>query len=199
MDDFLATRVRTLEAIQLSQPKLLQLIPEKGKNNKGPSVKGHNASTNSKCLMCKESHHLFKCKQFRELSIDQRKELALRHYCCLNCSTPGHKPYDCPSKYTCAKCHRKHNTLLHFEFKANSDVTSTTLALTVPISQAISSQVAGIGNTEIIRDEVSDSPLSLSIKGAHHSNSIGSRKNIATDYHLNNNRDLSRSTLYKPL
>lgn len=74
LDDFLALWVRTLEAIQLSKPNLSETV----KNNKQLSVKGLNTSTNSKWLICKESQHSFKCEQFRELSIDQCKELTLR-------------------------------------------------------------------------------------------------------------------------
>ncbi|XP_033228908.1 uncharacterized protein LOC117180520 [Belonocnema kinseyi] len=185
LDDFLATRVRTLEAIQLSKGNL----PEKGKINKGQSVKGHNAFTISKCLMCQENHHLFKCKQFRELSIDQRKELVLRHHCCLNCLTPGHKPYNCSSKYTCRKCHRKHNTLLHIEFKSNSNSIATMPVLTSANTLAISSPVAGTSNTGLVINEISDSPP-LKIQGAHHTN-----LNDATVYFWNNKCDLSRSTL----
>lgn len=75
--------------------------------------------------MCKENYHLFKCKQFRELFIDQHKKLILRHHRSFKCLTPGHKSYNRSSKYTCGKYHRKHNEFLLIEFKSNSSFSST--------------------------------------------------------------------------
>ena len=116
LNEFLSKRIRTLEAIQLAKNGIM----DKTKFNKSQSVKSHAASPNSKCIFCKENHSLFKCNDFRALPTDKIKEFVLQKYACVNCLTPGHKPYDCSSKFSCAKCRRKHNTLLHSENKDRS-------------------------------------------------------------------------------
>lgn len=115
LNEFLLVRICALEAIQLAKNSF-----EKNKGSKSGSVKNHTASANSKCLLCKESHILFKCSQFKSLPIDKRREVAIKIRCCFNCLVPGHKPQSCFSKINCAKCHRKHNTLLHIDFKNES-------------------------------------------------------------------------------
>lgn len=128
LDEFLITRIRALEAIQT-----VRNSSEKSKFSKTNSVKGHTASTNSKCPLCKESHNLYKCSQFKSLSVERRKEIAQSNNCCFNCLIPGHRPYSCSSKFTCAKCRLKHNTLLHIEKRVDSNQSS----LSVTNSQTV--------------------------------------------------------------
>ncbi|XP_051155226.1 uncharacterized protein LOC127277872 [Leptopilina boulardi] len=120
LDEFLATRIRALEAIQATK-----ITSENLKSSKSSSVKGHAASVISKCPLCKENHNLYKCSQFKSLSVDRRKEIAQNNHCCFNCLIPGHRPYSCVSEFTCAKCHRKHNTLLHHDNRVDSSQVSS--------------------------------------------------------------------------
>ena len=90
---------------------------------KQSGVRSHYSSSIFKCLLCKENYPLFKCDQFRALSVEWRKELVTHHHGCFNCFTPGHRPFNCSSKLKCSKCGRKHNTLLHVS-NSKQDATS---------------------------------------------------------------------------
>ncbi|XP_039303389.1 uncharacterized protein LOC120357294 [Solenopsis invicta] len=84
------------------------------KTNRSAATKSLTAAiSNVKCLYCAGSHLLFQCAQFKSLSTEQRKNVARQHRCCYNCLTKGHYPRDCKSRGRCARCQRKHHTLLH--------------------------------------------------------------------------------------
>ena len=113
LDLFLEKRIRVVEAIQASKVNTKTSSQEIKKSSKQSGVRSHYSSSISKCLLCKENHPLFKCSQFKALSVEGRKEVVTRNHVCFNCFTPGHRPFNCSSKLKCSKCGRKHNTLLH--------------------------------------------------------------------------------------
>lgn len=77
------------------------------------------------CLACHKDHTLFKCEEFRSKSINDRQLFVKTNALCLNCLTKGHTVLFCKSKFSCKKCSKKHNTLLHVDKSINEAVPST--------------------------------------------------------------------------
>ncbi|XP_011860345.1 PREDICTED: uncharacterized protein LOC105557654 [Vollenhovia emeryi] len=110
---FLVNRLRALEATQQ--------ISEGNKKSK------HIASTKSlvsavdksKCIACNESHSLYQYIK-KSLTVGKRKELVKKHRCCHNCLGKGHYPRNCLSSRRCARCSRKHHSLLHEDLEGNN-------------------------------------------------------------------------------
>lgn len=67
------------------------------------------------CPCCKEGHRLYACEKFKQLKISERLDLVRDNRLCFNCLAPYHTVDNCKSNYSCKKCNRKHNTILHFE------------------------------------------------------------------------------------
>lgn len=69
----------------------------------------------AKCLVCDNEHSLFSCRQFKELSVDERIDIAKRHRLCFNCLVPNHTSERCRIDRTCSVpgCGRKHTKFLH--------------------------------------------------------------------------------------
>ena len=66
-----------------------------------------------RCPLCQADHGLGRCSRFREMTPQQRKELLAKERRCYLCFQRGHTVFKCSFKFTCAKCGRKHHTLLH--------------------------------------------------------------------------------------
>ncbi|XP_025407382.1 uncharacterized protein LOC112681329 [Sipha flava] len=68
-----------------------------------------------KCVCCSDVHKLFMCTKFKEMPVNKRVTLVRETRLCFNCFSSFHMADKCKSKYSCLKCNRKHNTLLHYE------------------------------------------------------------------------------------
>ncbi|XP_066600997.1 uncharacterized protein [Prorops nasuta] len=69
-----------------------------------------------KCSVCqKESHPLFKCEVFKQLSVPKRIDAVKAAKVCFNCLR-SHRGKQCRSS-GCVICQRRHNTLIHFSDK----------------------------------------------------------------------------------
>lgn len=102
--NFLEYRVRALAAIAPPSTKKSskQTGPSKGD---GTHTKSH-LSTTAKCCECN-------ILQFKAESIEQRQRLVREKGLCVNCLSSGHKLPQCPSKYTCHTCKKRHHSLHH--------------------------------------------------------------------------------------
>ncbi|XP_043475512.1 uncharacterized protein LOC122507066 [Leptopilina heterotoma] len=69
-------------------------------------------STSKQCILCSDSHPLFKCTKFLSLTVNERFKTVKDANLCVNCLR-NHKTKDCKFG-TCKKCNKRHNTLLHF-------------------------------------------------------------------------------------
>lgn len=66
-----------------------------------------------KCIFCnEESHSMYACTKFKDLTVPQRLNVVNERKLCRNCLRPHHFAQMCQSS-TCKKCNAKHNTLLH--------------------------------------------------------------------------------------
>ena len=68
-----------------------------------------------KCLMCGQEHPIWRCQQFRAISVSARRDLVLSNMRCLNCYGSGHSAQGCLSQFRCKVpgCGEKHSTFLH--------------------------------------------------------------------------------------
>ena len=68
-----------------------------------------------KCVLCDESHLLFKCIKFKNMDYDDRQSVVSRNKLCVNCLRPSHTVLQCKYKRFCnvSDCTTKHNGLLH--------------------------------------------------------------------------------------
>jgi len=61
--------------------------------------------------------------------VDQRSETAKHKILCFNCLGTDHSVYFCPSKKSCRKCNRCHNSLLNKYPSNHSTITTTSCTL----------------------------------------------------------------------
>ncbi|XP_065356347.1 uncharacterized protein LOC135950743 [Calliphora vicina] len=73
------------------------------------------------CKICKKSHILRSCPQFKELRVQERIDFVTKNQICENCLSPLHKTSQCTSTYLCLVCRRNHNTLLHSDGQYQND------------------------------------------------------------------------------
>lgn len=83
----------------------------KNKNYQGKSVT-FSVQHNS-CNFCNEDHFIYQCIKFKELNCSERFDFIKNNRLCTNCLSSHHSCNDCPSKFTCKVCGKKHHTLLH--------------------------------------------------------------------------------------
>jgi hypothetical protein len=125
---FIETRFRTLEGIEATKSHS-QEVNKKDFTHKKTTI--HTESTtkksnsdhtkpNPKCKCCqKESHYLFKCEKFKQLSTDAKVKFVRQNNHCYNC-LGFHRVETCTSVSRCQKCNKKHHTMLHLEPRANA-------------------------------------------------------------------------------
>ncbi|KAF2889652.1 hypothetical protein ILUMI_16521, partial [Ignelater luminosus] len=70
----------------------------------------HVVAFNGKCNFCKKLHKIYTCKEFLQLSIDDRIAKVSELNLCKNCLCPGHESAGCKAR---SFCKQKHNKLLH--------------------------------------------------------------------------------------
>uniref|UniRef100_A0A1B0D852 DUF5641 domain-containing protein n=1 Tax=Phlebotomus papatasi TaxID=29031 RepID=A0A1B0D852_PHLPP len=67
-----------------------------------------------KCPKCAMRHELYKCDAFKQMTRQERRKFVFTEKLCYNClMKDNHISDNCPSKYRCRVCDRKHHTLLH--------------------------------------------------------------------------------------
>ncbi|XP_031348314.1 uncharacterized protein LOC116174518 [Photinus pyralis] len=118
--DFLKHKCNLLESLQFdkgTKTTFNQFMPFKSKftqpqravNNAALTVQ---PSTPIKCSFCSQSHHIFSCDKFNELTPENALQEARRLRLCTNCLREGHNTINCRSN-GCKHCQRKHNTRFH--------------------------------------------------------------------------------------
>jgi len=113
---FLQKRCQILEAVESamqinvrSQPN----IPKKVNNsqNKLRSTSSYFSADEIKCFICKQSHTIYRCPTFLDMSVPQRIQKATDLNLCKICLRI-HSDKKCKFK-KCFKCNKAHNSLLH--------------------------------------------------------------------------------------
>ncbi|GFX73511.1 putative bel15-i ag [Trichonephila clavipes] len=87
-------------------------------------VKGNN------CILCYQSHALFKCPTFNSMNVNERWQVVQKKKLCTNCLRSNHRLDTCRIGLSCKNCSERHQTLLHIysvspsaDTQANSVVT----------------------------------------------------------------------------
>ena len=83
-------------------------------------AKGAPNSCKTNCTLCSSLHFIFQCRQFQEMTVQQRKTHVQSVSLCSNCLRSGHKSQDCPSSFRCRLYKKQHNTLLHTDAAATT-------------------------------------------------------------------------------
>lgn len=73
----------------------------------------------SQCGICGNGHRAFKCEKLKESEPKNALELVITKGLCINCLYK----HDgiCRSKFSCKKCKKYHNTILHKAFETDED------------------------------------------------------------------------------
>lgn len=106
---FLETKFRTLEFISnATSPSTSQF-----KQNTHKSFYVSSAPAKRTCIKCNDDHTLSHCKEFSNLSTNERIEFAKTNNLCFNCLLYGHSVFKCRLQTSCQICNRRHHSLLH--------------------------------------------------------------------------------------
>lgn len=91
-------------------------IPETSSSQKRglSSLHAFSKPPKASCPFCKAEHSRYACPLFLNWTVQQRFSKVKALNLCLNCLSK-HFSGKCNSSSTCAKCQKKHHTLLHFE------------------------------------------------------------------------------------
>ncbi|GFY27117.1 DUF1758 domain-containing protein [Trichonephila clavipes] len=101
--------------------------------NTAMSTKAKSLVVNSKkitvkpCILCRNSHPLYKCIAFQNMSVECRKKFVTNNKLCINCLRLHYGA--CMSKYKCtvSGCKGLHNSLLHDSAELSSAVKNHTV------------------------------------------------------------------------
>ena len=68
-----------------------------------------------KCKVCKESHNLWTCENFKKMTVNERWNIAKEQKLCLRCLSDGHRGEACLRSRVCGikGCRSHHHRLLH--------------------------------------------------------------------------------------
>ncbi|XP_058445759.1 uncharacterized protein LOC131426960 [Malaya genurostris] len=85
---------------------------------------------NVPCPMCTEDHTIYQCNNFKEASVQERRDLVQKAKLCFNCLRSNHFAKTCQSKSVCRNpdCKQRHHTLLcQMESNATSNQSEKSL------------------------------------------------------------------------
>ncbi|XP_062538841.1 uncharacterized protein LOC134207138 [Armigeres subalbatus] len=139
---FIQKRSRVLQSITLSQPltPVARTEPKhesKPYRSKTSSYHSANNDNTPKCILCKQSHMLSLCDDFKKLTPQKRFELAKRQGLCLNFLKSSHLMKNC-SAGSCRTCNKRHHTLLHLNPNTSTEIHDKSVAAQVGQCQQFS-------------------------------------------------------------
>lgn len=86
------------------------------------------------CTFCSLKHRTTRCPTYGSKTVQQRKNLIIKHHLCFNCLQP-HRSSACRSTNRCLKCSRKHHTSIH---GGNAQDTTANKPFAKPVTPASS-------------------------------------------------------------
>ncbi|XP_062535406.1 uncharacterized protein LOC134204633, partial [Armigeres subalbatus] len=92
------------------------------------SVNSATENFSSNCFACQDKHWISRCPAFAKLPVDKRLQLTNSKRLCSNCLGRNHLARDCPSKYRCKTCSKKHHSLLHPGFPGSGSGPSSNIS-----------------------------------------------------------------------
>ncbi|XP_053686155.1 uncharacterized protein LOC128735696 [Sabethes cyaneus] len=130
---YIQKRSRILQSISLSQNSPSVAKPESKHESKlarSKTFSYHSATASDNlpnCCLCKQSHTLSQCDEFKKLTPQKRFEVAKRQGLCLNCLKSSHLMKNCFAG-PCRTCNRRRHTLLHLNSQTASNSHKTVAA-----------------------------------------------------------------------
>lgn len=96
----------------------------------------HNSSSSSsdivkRCTFCQGDHALYRCDNFKKLTISNRRDHAMKNKLCFSFLSSAHVVKAYTSKYNCKSCGQRHNTLLHMNKEEGVSSPSTSYQVIV--------------------------------------------------------------------
>ncbi|GFT52333.1 uncharacterized protein LOC113471553 [Trichonephila clavipes] len=88
-------------------------------------VKGNN------CILCYQSHALFKCPTFNSMNSNERWQVVQNNNLCTNCLRSNHRLDTCRIGFSCKNFSERHHTLLHIYSVSPSTDTHANSVVTV--------------------------------------------------------------------
>ena len=77
------------------------------------------------CMMCRLSHSLMQCPNFKSLKVCDRICFVQKHQLCSNWLRDNHVTSDCTSNNQCFVCQEKHSAFLHIDNSSTSHAMSS--------------------------------------------------------------------------
>ncbi|KAB0799070.1 hypothetical protein PPYR_06950 [Photinus pyralis] len=124
LSSFLKERACLLESIEQNKAVAVEGSDANKRNKKIKSFVTENSSVKPICSFCKQGHYVQNCPEFLKLSPEERSIEVKKRHLCLNCLRSGHMVKRCFSG-PCKTCRAKHNTLLHFNSKPDSNANAS--------------------------------------------------------------------------
>lgn len=103
--DFLNQRCRVIESKDDDKSK---------RGFKNQKFKREAVQIKADCSCCSGNHPIFFCEKFKEMKINERKEVVRQKALRLLCLRPNHNAAECTYKKMCPTCNKRHNGLLHY-------------------------------------------------------------------------------------
>lgn len=110
LKEFLEERYRMLERLESShkRPDIKQIHQT---NNQGKSLKAFQTTMSNTCIICEESHSLYSCQKWKEMSPKDRLSVVKKQKWCKRCLRSHEDKQKCEK--VCKKCKKGHSTWLH--------------------------------------------------------------------------------------
>ena len=106
----------------------VEAAPQQAATTSADSANKTDTQTKKLCPVCKDGQHpLYRCKKFKEATVNQRWQWVRQYKCCHNCLHNSHAVANCTSTYVCKHCKQKHNYLLHKEEEMKKNGISLTV------------------------------------------------------------------------
>ncbi|XP_062699574.1 uncharacterized protein LOC134284609 [Aedes albopictus] len=160
LTEFLRKRIQVLESLPPRSTDPRSHPPLPSSKPKLPTVKTSYNSVQpnpGRCMACKDSHLLYQCSAFLQLSVADRDSLLKSKGLCRNCFRSGHQAKDCLSKFSCRICKKRHHTLICFRAEKDNNVTTAVAGGNQPTNSQVShgstssnpTQVANVAATDV--------------------------------------------------
>lgn len=162
--DFLETRASSLESFE-GQLNHSRHTPKSRVNTRSLTLLAAQKRNNT-CVICSQTHMIYHCPKFKNMSITNRYSEVKQRHLCFNCLLSGHGSRDCKSQL-CRHCGKKHNSMLHglpYQSKNTSSMpigTSNEITTTVskilpeqpqPSSSSSTALMTGLRSTTIVNN-----------------------------------------------
>nr|XP_029713197.1 uncharacterized protein LOC115257565 [Aedes albopictus] len=117
--EFLKERSRVLQKLSsythINQPPATTKSGQQPAASKARQTKMFVQTNKESCPCCSNPHTIYKCVDFKKLTVPERFDKVKRAGLCFNCLRPGHRTVECSSDQHCKTCSKHHHSFLHNE------------------------------------------------------------------------------------